>query len=156
MSYINPVSIFLNVITNSIFIATVLSFIVSQIFKVIILIIKRKPYAYQAFYRMYGGMPSTHTAVVSTVTFSILLIDGVTTLFMFSLFWSITIISDVIGVKWFFTPRNQIFQELEKIIVKKHHKKLHSIPMEVGHTVWDVIIGIIIAILTSFFVFIFL
>ena len=143
----------LAILSHPIFLATAISFILSQVLKVIILLIKKKPYALQAFYRMYGGMPSTHTAVVSAVSFSILLSEGVTTLFMLSLFWSITIISDVVGVKWFFYPRNLILKDAVKILNKTHRRKLKSPPMEVGHSLEEVLAGIIIAFASSYLVY---
>ncbi len=144
---------FIQIITHPILLAAFFSHIVSQSIKVIILLIQKKEYAWKALYQNYGGMPSSHTAVVIGITFAILFSEGVSNLFMLSLFWAAFIISDVLSVKWFFGPRSIILHEVVEVMAKKHKKKLKDPPTAVGHSIPEVLVGITIGFIVSYLIY---
>ena len=150
MSFINTIT---QIIIHPIFLATAASFIISQLVKFIINISTHKSYAVEALYQGYAGMPSTHTAIVSAVTFSIFFTEGVSTLFMLSFFWAAITIADLLSVTWFHTPRNKIITELLKVLRTKHHKKLLTPPMNVGHSIPDILVGILISFIVSYLIY---
>ncbi len=89
----------MNILTNQIALSVIFSFLISQFLKFIILVAKNEKHAIQALYRQYGGMPSTHTAIVSAIVFSVYLIEGFSNLFFVALFFSLIIISDLIHMR---------------------------------------------------------
>ncbi|MBT4446377.1 divergent PAP2 family protein [archaeon] len=144
---------FVDIFTHPIFLAAFFSFLLSQTVKIILLLYNKKEYALKAIYQNYGGMPSTHTAVVSAITFSILFSEGVSNLFILSFFWATFIISDVLSVKWFFGPRNIILHEVVEVLDNRYKKKLKDPPMAVGHSPKEVIVGLVIAFAVSYLIY---
>jgi len=113
-------------ITNPIVLSVVFSFLISQFIKFLIAVVKRKKYILKILCRQYGGMPSTHTAIVSAVVFSIYLLEEFSNLFFVSLFFAIIVISDLIHIR--------------------------EIRGEFNHTLLEVIVGIAIALVVSLLV----
>ncbi len=140
----------LDILTHPILVATLLSFVASQLLKCLILLIQGKHYAFQVLYRQYGGMPSTHTAVVMAVTFSIYFLEGASNLFFIAMFWAAITIADVMGVRWFFAPRDKHLKALAKHVKRVDHTKLPEIPEMIGHTFLEVLVGAGIAFLVSY------
>lgn len=84
-----------------------------------------------------GGMPSTHTAVITSLTLSIYLLEGFSNLFYVVLVLSIIIINDALNVRW---EASKHSLELNKI-TKSNKFKI------VGHKPLEVLIGLIIGII---------
>lgn len=95
-----------------------------------------------------GGMPSSHSSLVSAITCSILLTQGFSSLFFVSLAFSLIIVSDA-----FILRRNVGLQaeELNKLLKKAKQKPVSVVH---GHTFMQVIAGIFLGILTSFLLFV--
>ena len=134
---------------NPVLLSVLLSFAVSQLIKFIILYSKKEKHAFEALYREYEGMPSTHSAVVAALVFSVYFFEGFSNLFFVSLAFAVIIVVDVIDSKWFYSKRDKILNEL----IEKHNcsnkEKVDAISGEFGHTVLEVIAGIAIAFVIS-------
>ncbi|MBR9690158.1 divergent PAP2 family protein, partial [Candidatus Woesearchaeota archaeon] len=90
---------FVEVFTNKVFLSMFFSFLVSVLTKISIVLASEKNPNLSAIYRS-GGMPSTHTAAVVGMTLGVLFFEGVGTLFVIALAFSIVIIHDSMGVRY--------------------------------------------------------
>ena len=138
---------------NPIVLAVLVSFIVSQTIKFIILFVEHEPHAVESLWREYGGMPSTHTALVSAVVFSVYYMEGFSTLFYVALVFSMIVIADVMDVKWFFGRRNDILNKVIALAQHKHRKKIRLLENHFGHSFPDVLVGTLIGWVVSMIVF---
>ena len=104
----------------------------------------------------YSGMPSGHTAMVSSLVTSIGLIEGIySPLFGFSLIFAIIIIRDAIGLRRYLGKHGQVLNELVKDLEEDDFldEKYPKLLEKIGHTPTQVLIGGIIGFLTSLFFF---
>lgn len=97
-----------------------------------------------------GGMPSTHTSLVTALTFSILLNEGLTSLFIASFVFSAIVIRDALGVRWETGIHARIINNIIRALRLK--KKLGSKELKelIGHTPFQVIIGFLYGVVISF------
>jgi acid phosphatase family membrane protein YuiD len=94
-----------------------------------------------------GGMPSSHSTIVSALTMAILLKEGFSTAFFIAVVFSSIIISDAFRIR-----RNVGMQgEQLNILLKKSKEK--TIDIVYGHTPSQVFAGIILGIIVSVAVF---
>lgn len=95
-----------------------------------------------------GGMPSSHSTVVSAITFSIFMLQGFSSLFFVSLVFSLIIISDAFRLR-----KNVGIQGQEiNLLLKKSKKK--PIDIVYGHTFTQVVAGMFLGVIISYLVFI--
>ncbi len=137
-----------DLITNKIFIAGILTYIITQFLKFVIYSIKAKRIL-PATLLAFGGMPSSHTSVVFALLTSIYLTEGVSSLFVVMLFIAVVIIQDI-SVGRMHTQRNtQIINRLLGFI------KLKQSPIKefAAHTPLEIFIGAVIGILVALAVF---
>jgi acid phosphatase family membrane protein YuiD len=92
-----------------------------------------------------GGMPSSHSAVVTSITMALLLKTGFSEYFFISMIFASIVISDA------FRVRQNIGLQGEKLneLLKKANQK--TIEVVYGHTFLQVIAGIILGILCALF-----
>jgi acid phosphatase family membrane protein YuiD len=93
-----------DLVHNFIFIDSLAAFVVSQILKAIIVLIRmqdqRKKKAAVALFWSTGGMPSSHSALVSAMTTSAAIMEGLgSPLFAVTFFFAMVIIRDALGVR---------------------------------------------------------
>lgn len=84
-----------------------------------------------------GGMPSTHSTIVSAITIAVLLKTGLSELFFVSLMFSLIIISDAFGVRQYVGKQGIALNELLKKSKKKPIKIIY------GHTFLQALVGIL-------------
>lgn len=108
-----------------------------QIIKTVIEYIKNKKFSFQRFIDGMGGMPSTHSALVSSLTTMVYLHYGVdSVIFAVTLFFSLITISDAMGVRY--------ESELQaKAINKIAHTSLRE---KLGHKPIEALVGVIFGI----------
>lgn len=80
---------------NRVLLAPALAWLVSQTTKVVVLASKKRAFKPSWFLKT-GDVPSSHAAVLSALTFSILFQEGFSTLFAVSLFISIAILRNLV------------------------------------------------------------
>lgn len=130
------------------------SWIIAQLLKIIIEIMKKKKFkskdfVLRAFFGT-GGMPSSHSATICAVALSIGLREGFSSsLFAFAVVLVIITIRDATGVR-FSTGKNA--EAINKILALQHKK--YNIPYERikevrGHTPLESFVGAIVGILVS-------
>jgi uncharacterized protein len=136
---LNLLSDFIILISSPIIISAFFSYLFAHIIKFITL----EDRTLKNFIVNHGGMPSSHTAVVFSIITSIYLIEGITTLLIFSVLFAIIVTNDAVN------SRFQIGEQ-GKFLNQKFHTHFKE---RVGHKLIEVfcgaILGIVIGIIVS-------
>lgn len=118
----------------------IITAILSQTIKVIIETIKSKKLDIVRFFDGMGGMPSTHSALVTSITTLIYLDYGVTSpLFSITLIFSLIVIYDSMGIRY--ESGNQA-----RILNKAFGTNLKE---RLGHRPIETLVGVIFGITTT-------
>jgi len=92
-----------------------------------------------------GGMPSSHSAVVTALTLSIFLTEGPTPLFFTTLVMAVIVIRDALGVRRTAGDEGKLLNQ----VIKKAHLRLPPVHYSLGHLPREVAAGIAIGIVSS-------
>lgn len=104
-----------------------------------------------------GGMPSSHSALVTSVTLSIGLTQGFgSPLFALSFAMAMVVVYDAAGVRRQAGIHAQRINELMKTFLETRHFPENELREVIGHTPFEVITGVIIGILIALLVYWFL
>lgn len=117
----------------------------SQIIKFILESIKYKRLCIERLLSGSGGMPSTHSSFVSSLTTIIYLEYGITSVyFAICLIFSLVVIYDSMGVRYEAGKQAEILNDIvEKM---KFNKKIEELKEKVGHKPVEVICGVLVGI----------
>ena len=120
--------------------------ITCQVIKVLLEYIRTKRFNINRFFDGMGGMPSTHSTLTSSLTTIIYLNYGVTSiLFALSLFFSLIVIYDSMGIRY--ESGNQA-RVINKVVGTNLKEKLGHNPLEVlAGVVLGITLGIIMNII---------
>lgn len=141
--------IFFNFLENPIFRAAFFSWFISQAIKSVIEIFRNRPHSAKeillSLFWTTGGMPSSHSAVVSALATAIGFEVGITSpIFILAFFYAFITVRDATGVRRAAGLQartiNQIIQELSTSFDPKikQVKEIH------GHRTSEVILGVIL------------
>ena len=138
-----------NLFANSIFLSILTAGAVSQILKIIIITAKHKQKFSFNDLIVTGGMPSTHSALVSSLAAIIFLEQGLSALFLVVLTFSLIVLRDSMGV------RRSVGEEGKAIekIVKYERIKIDRFRYALGHSPIEVIIGLVIGLVSAILVY---
>jgi uncharacterized protein len=147
MSLIYIMAWLAELLSNYLFLSFVISWIVSILLKTFFKSLKDGKFDVLSGLKN-GGMPSSHSTVVSAITMAVFLSSGPSELFFVSLVFSLIIISDAFGLRQHVGIQGDHINLLSK--------KLRQDPIDVvyGHTLIQVIIGILIGMVTSILLYI--
>lgn len=115
----------------------------SQFIKIIIEYKKNNKISFLRFINGMGGIPSTHSALVSSISTIIYLDYGVSPLFAITLIFSLITIYDSMGVRYESGKQAKIIND---IIGSKLNEKIGHRPIE---TLVGIILGILFTILIN-------
>lgn len=115
----------------------------SQCIKIIIEYKKTKKFSFLRFINGMGGMPSTHSSLVSSISTIIYLDCGLSPLFAVTLIFSLITIYDSMGVRYESGKQAKIINE---VIGSKLNEKIGHRPIE---TFMGILLGIIFTILVN-------
>ncbi|MBN1412199.1 MAG: divergent PAP2 family protein [Spirochaetales bacterium] len=132
---------------NPIFNSAFFSWIISQIIKTIISIVRRKPHTLKelllSMFWSTGGMPSSHSAVVSAITTAIGFKVGIgSPIFHLSFFYAFITIRDALGVRRAAGLQARAFNQLLSQISEKIPLKIKPLKEIHGHRNSEVSVGI--------------
>jgi uncharacterized protein len=108
--------------------SVILAGVGAQLAKMLINIIQRKGLSWQDLI-VTGGMPSSHSAFVSALATSILLVEGLSTSFMIALVIAMVVIRDAFGVRLTVGKEGDVLKKL----MQKHRMRL-DFKYSKGHT----------------------
>ncbi|MEL3899167.1 divergent PAP2 family protein [Treponema phagedenis] len=138
----------INLANNPIFLSAVCSWFFCQVVKTIIAFWKSTISSKQDFLHLVlwqtGGMPSSHSALVSSLATSIGIKEGIdSTIFIFAFFSSIIVIRDALGVRRSNGVQAKVLNELGMEIRKEFDLPFTTVKEIHGHKPLEVLIGIL-------------
>ncbi len=131
------------IFTNKVLIIPIGAWAIAQLLKVIVVLIQKKQLDLR-YLVISGGMPSSHSALVSALATSVALIDGLGSVaFGISAIVALVIMYDAAGVRQSVGKQSVV---LNRIIRELGHRRPiseleHDLKEFVGHTSFQVIIG---------------
>ena len=130
---------------NPVFLSVLISGCVAQALKMIILIGKNCHHLTWHYLFVTGGMPSTHSALVTSLALSIYIYEGTSTVFFVSAILAVIVLRDAVGV------RRTAGEEGKAInrIIRTTRMHMHKIHYSLGHTPAEVAVGVLIGIAVS-------
>jgi acid phosphatase family membrane protein YuiD len=135
--------------TNKVFLAALLANIVAQAIKIHLMVIKKKQSVHLKDIFLTGGMPSSHSSLVASLSLMIFLTEGFSTIFFVTFFFSAIVIRDAMGIRRATGEEGMMINR----IIKATKLKLPEKHYAMGHTPEEVIIGIIIGFLSALLVY---
>ncbi len=132
--------------TTKIFIMVSIAWIFSEVLKIIIDSIRNKNFNIKKCFR-YGGMPSSHSAFVTSLAFSIFLIEGFTTAFLLSLAIWILILRDLMVIRGAIRSNSDSIRKISK---GKYNTR------SLTHTLLQISVGIFLGLIIPLVVLFFL
>lgn len=142
-------TLLLDIFHNNVFIAVLIAAVVSQLIKIHFLVIRQKQKLRFKDIFLTGGMPSSHSAVVTSLVVIIGLVEGFTPLFITSAVLAAIVFRDAMGVRRTAGEEGKTLNQ----IIKKSGLKIPEMHYSLGHTPKEVFVGIIIGLLSAFLVF---
>ena len=154
MSFSKLANFIADFFSNMIFLSCITSWFLSQLIKAIaaLLHIRRRGFreVIEALLWRTGGMPSSHTAVVTSMTASLAFNEGYgSNLFAVSLFVAMVVIRDAMGVRRAVGLQARTFNLLGKQAAEKLGIEFHPVKEIQGHAPLEVIAGGILGIFIS-------
>jgi uncharacterized protein len=119
----------------------------AQLIKLLIYLYENKKLSWRSLI-ITGGMPSTHAALVISLTAIIYLVEGISSVFVVSLVLALVVLRDSFGV------RRSVGNEgraIEKLL--KKHKIKSKFKYTIGHTPLQVLIGSLLGFIVSLLVY---
>lgn len=93
----------------------------------------------------YGGMPSSHAAVVTSLSTMIAYHEGFWSVaFAIAAIFSAIVITDAIVLRGFIQSHGEVLDHLVKKLPESEQKSLVFIPAKLRHTLPQVLVGIVI------------
>lgn len=134
--------------SNSIVSAILLSWLFAQLIKVIIVLVTSKKLDVTRLYGA-GGMPSSHSSLVSTLVVMTLRIEGIkSSVFAVALAFAVIVMYDATGVRREAGEHAKRINILIEEWVERNNMKLDNNLKELlGHTPFEVIMGAILGII---------
>lgn len=130
---------------NKVFLAAFFSLAGAQFIKAIVSVVRARKFdmerAMFTFLWRTGGMPSSHSAVVTSICVSIALTEGFSNLFALSVFVALIVIRDALGVR---RSAGQQARELNRIggeLQKRFGIDYDAVKEVNGHTFSEVLAG---------------
>jgi acid phosphatase family membrane protein YuiD len=98
-----------------------------------------------------GGMPSSHTALVTTLTIGVALDSGFSsTIFSITLIFSMYIVFEAAGLRQEVGKQARVLNELIDDLLVTHHINTSRLKELVGHTWGEVSVGFLVGLLVAF------
>jgi len=134
---------------NPIFLSTLCSLCIAQVLKTLIFILsgrrgKARELIEITMWRT-GGMPSSHSAVVSAMATSIAFVEGIASnLFIFSFWFMLVVIRDAMGVRRSAGLQARALNNLGRQISNKTGINFNPVKEIQGHTPLEVVVGVLL------------
>lgn len=150
---------------NSVLLSAILGWFVAQTLKVIIHIIKTKSFDPERLHGA-GGMPSSHSCMVTAMTIATAMTDGVnSTMFAITMVFSFVTLYDAMGVRWQAGLHAKVLnrvkretKELKEIedmrdgVKDEEYEEIEDLKEFIGHRPMEVLVGVLLGIMIAMFV----
>ncbi len=139
---------FSEIISNKVLIIPICSWAITQLLKVIIVLIQKKQLDLRYLVGS-GGMPSSHSAVVSSLATAVGFIEGLGSVaFGISVMLALVVMSDALGVRRSVGLQSVVLNRiLRELRLRRPVAELgHDLRELIGHTQFQVIVGSLLGI----------
>ena len=119
---------------------------ISQFIKIMIEYIIHKKISISRFIDGMGGMPSTHSALVSSISTLIYLECGISSLFAVTLIFSLIVIYDSMGIRYESGKQAEIINEMAG----------SNLEEKIGHRPIEVLMGTILGVISTILIYLIL
>jgi len=134
-----------------IILASLIAAIVAQLVKMIIYSVKHKSFSFNRALG-YGGWPSSHAALVASLSTGIYLLQGASPVFAVSVILALVVIRDALGLRGYLQEHGKILNKLIKDLPDNLEYKYPVLEEKIAHTIFQLISGAILGILIVFFI----
>jgi acid phosphatase family membrane protein YuiD len=136
----------------NVIIVSVCACVISQLLKVLIILVQKKQLDFRAFITT-GGMPSAHSAIVSALATSVAMVEGLeSVVFGVSAVLAFVVMIDAAGLRRSVGKQaivlNRIVKELKERRTKADSE--HDLRELIGHTTPQVIVGACLGVAVSY------
>lgn len=149
LRFFNMVTILTELFTNNIFWSIVVASVLSQLVKILMFIFKFKQKFRFNDLTVTGGMPSTHSALVGSLTTIILLTQGLSALFFAVFTFSLIVLRDTVGVRRSVGEEGKVIEK----IIKFEKLEINDFYYSLGHKFTEMVVGLILGIISAIFVY---
>lgn len=130
--------------------ASLASGLLAQILKVLFGFRRTGRFRLERFFDT-GGMPSSHTSAVTTLTIGVAAYSGIdSTIFSITLLFSMYIVFEAAGLRQEVGKQAKVLNELVDDLLETHHLNTSRLKELVGHTWGEVTVGFLIGVLVAF------
>lgn len=134
------------VFQNPVFLSALSSWFLAQILKSFIMLVRNRPQtAREILVNLFwatGGMPSSHSAVVTALATSAGFVEGPdSTLFVVTVFYAILTFRDALGVRRAAGAQAKVINQLLRELRPRVSPKLKPVKEIHGHTISEVFVG---------------
>jgi acid phosphatase family membrane protein YuiD len=134
---------------HTIGIASLLSGMLAQLMKVVLAFRRTKKLRFERFFDT-GGMPSSHAALVTTLTIGVAIASGITSpIFSVVLIFSLYVVFEAAGLRQEVGKQARVLNELVDDLRVTHHLNKSRLKELVGHTWGEVIVGFVIGLIVA-------
>ena len=141
-------------IENPVFLSVISSLFFAQLLKTIIYLLKAKSKntrdTLEIMIWRTGGMPSSHSAMVSAMAASVAFVEGInTSLFVITVMFALIIIRDALGVRRSSGIQARVLNWLGRQAAEKLKIEYHPVKEVTGHSPLEVIVGMLLGIIIA-------
>jgi len=134
---------------HTIGIASLLAGLLAQFMKVVVAFHKTRKLRFDRFFDT-GGMPSSHTALVTTLTIGVALDSGISSaMFSIALVFSMYVVFEAAGLRQEVGKQAKVLNELIDDLLVTHHINTSRLKELVGHTWGEVMVGFLLGLLVA-------
>ena len=138
---------------HTIGIASLLSGVFAQMMKVLIAFYHTKALRLERFFDT-GGMPSSHAALVTTLTIGVAVDSGITSpIFSVVLIFSLYVVFEAAGLRQEVGKQARVLNELRDDYLVTRHLNKSRLKELVGHTWGEVIVGFLLGLAVAVITF---
>lgn len=101
----------------------------------------------------YGGMPSSHAALVASLSTAIYLLEGLSVNFSLSLIVATIVLRDAVGLRGYLTDHARIINKLIKDLPDEEEFKYPVLEDRISHTWLQILVGAILGVILTLLFF---
>ncbi len=130
---------------NAVFWSVLLAGALSQGTKILVLMLRHRQSFHPNDLVVTGGMPSTHSALVSALALITYLTEGFSALFFVTLVIAAIVLRDALGVRRSVGEEGKLLNQ----VIARSKLKLPRLHYSLGHTPMEVAVGVAIGLLSA-------
>lgn len=101
----------------------------------------------------YGGMPSSHAALVASLATAVYLVDGMKVAFAISVILAFIVMRDALGLRGYLSGHSRILNKLIKDLPDEEEYKYPVLEERISHTWLQIAAGVILGVVLTLLFF---